>query len=103
NARDAMPNGGELKIKATAVRVTEVEAERHPDAAAGSFIRLEVSDTGCGMDETTKSRAFEPFFTTKEKGKGTGMGLAMVYGIVKQHQGWIDLQSQPTIGTTFCI
>ena len=103
NARDAMPNGGELRIHAEPVQVSEPAAERNPDAAPGAFIRLTVSDTGCGMDEATKARAFEPFFTTKEKGKGTGMGLAMVYGIIKQHQGWIDLESQPGLGTTFSI
>jgi nitrogen-specific signal transduction histidine kinase/ActR/RegA family two-component response regulator len=103
NARDAMPNGGQLRIGAQAVRVGAEELRRSPDAMLGPYIRLTVSDTGCGMDEATRSKAFEPFFTTKEKGKGTGMGLAAVYGIVKQHQGWILLDSEPGVGTTFTV
>jgi CheY-like chemotaxis protein len=98
-----MPGGGELSINAELLQVGVEEAKRNPDATPGLFIGLTVSDTGCGMDETTQARVFEPFFTTKETGKGTGMGLAMVYGIIKQHQGWITLDSQPGRGTTFHI
>jgi signal transduction histidine kinase len=103
NARDAMPRGGKLNI-ATGVQIfDEASVALNPEARAGEFVRLTVSDTGCGMDPITANRIFEPFFTTKEVGKGTGLGLATVYGIVKQHQGWIEVESQLGCGTTFHI
>jgi CheY-like chemotaxis protein len=103
NARDAMPNGGELFISAEAAVFDERTARQHPEARAGDFVRLSVRDTGCGMQPETLKRIFEPFFTTKESGKGTGLGLATVYGIVKQHQGWVEVTSAPGRGTAFQI
>jgi len=102
NARDAMPTGGTLTLAAEPVEVTVADAERHHgEAHAGSFIRLSVTDTGEGMTEEVKARIFEPFFTTKEVGKGTGLGLPMVQGIVKQHNGWIACYSEPQQGARF--
>ncbi|HKS36054.1 MAG TPA: ATP-binding protein, partial [Verrucomicrobiae bacterium] len=103
NARDAMPEGGQLTIGTKAVEIPEGYSEHNPEARPGRFVCLSISDTGCGMDETTLERIFEPFFTTKPAGKGTGLGLATVYGIVKQHRGWIEVQSQVSNGTTFRI
>ncbi len=103
NARDAMPQGGQLTISTAACEVGEEEARLDPEARIGSFLCLNVQDTGCGMDTQVLSRIFEPFFTTKPPGKGTGMGLAMVYGIVKQHQGWTSVSSGPGKGTAFRI
>ncbi len=104
NARDAMPKGGQLSIGTALVDVDAAQVERHPgEARLGTFVCLSVADNGCGMDSVTLSRIFEPFFTTKEFGKGTGLGLATVYGIVRQHQGWIDVHSQPGQGTRFRI
>ena len=104
NARDAMPRGGQIVIT---TRVTEVEpayVERHAaEARPGRFVTLSITDSGLGMDNVTLGRIFEPFFTTKEFGKGTGLGLATVYGIVKQHRGWIEVQSQLGQGSTFKI
>ncbi len=103
NARDAMPDGGTIGISTARVVLTDADATRHPDARPGEFVRLSVSDAGVGMDEDTRNRIFEPFFTTKELNKGTGMGLATVYGIVKQHDGWIELDTAPAKGSTFHV
>lgn len=103
NARDAMPRGGRLAISTDAMDVNETYVQMHPESRAGSFVCLRVSDTGCGMDAATVARIFEPFFTTKDVGKGTGLGLATVYGIVKQHDGWIEVASEPGKGTTFSV
>jgi signal transduction histidine kinase/DNA-binding response OmpR family regulator len=101
NARDAMPKGGKLRIATTAAAIGEKYVCLHQEARVGQFVCLSVTDTGCGMDRKTLDRIFEPFFSTKEVGKGTGLGLATVYGIVKQHGGWIDVASQVGKGTTF--
>jgi len=103
NARDAMPEGGQLIIGTKAVAVDEAHVRHNPEARVGRFICLAVTDTGCGMDEPTLERIFEPFFSTKIAGKGTGLGLATVYGIVKQHQGWLEVQSRIGHGTTFTV
>lgn len=103
NARDAMPNGGQLRLVTSLVEVDLAHVQRQVSARQGSFVRLEVTDTGCGMNEETLGRIFEPFFSTKEVGKGTGLGLATVYGIVRQHQGWIEVISAPGKGTTFQV
>jgi len=103
NARDAMPKGGSLIISTKAVQVSAAYARSHPEASAGDFVCIAVTDTGCGMDERTQSRLFEPFFTTKEVGKGTGMGLATAYGLIKQHKGWIEVESRVGAGSTFKI
>jgi PAS domain S-box-containing protein len=103
NARDAMPQGGELTITTSHVEVDAVAAEARPEARPGKFICLTVADTGCGMDKATLSQIFEPFFTTKGLGKGTGLGLATVFGIVKQHQGWIEVESEVGVGSVFRV
>ena len=103
NARDAMPNGGQLLLSTGSSTVTADQAAGHPDKRAGTFVVLTVTDTGCGMDKQTLARVFEPFFTTKPIGRGTGLGLSTVYGIVRQHEGWLEVESQPGVGTTFRI
>jgi CheY-like chemotaxis protein len=103
NARDAMQGGGTLTIKTSHLTLDEVAARCHPGARAGEFYCLVVSDTGCGIAPEILQKVFEPFFTTKKDGHGTGLGLSMVFGIVKQHQGWIELESVVGEGTCFRI
>ncbi|HEY6411062.1 MAG TPA: response regulator [Ktedonobacteraceae bacterium] len=103
NARDAMPAGGNLEITTQQVEIAQGGQHVQPYLLPGSYILLRISDTGSGMDEQLQARVFEPFFTTKEVGQGTGLGLAVVYGIVKQHHGVIRVQSQPGQGTTFWL
>jgi PAS domain S-box-containing protein len=103
NSRDAMPKGGKLLITTSVAEIDTAYVRQHPEARVGWFVCLTVSDTGCGMDPQVLRRVFEPFFTTKEVGKGTGLGLATVYGVVKQHHGWIEVQSEVGVGTTFKV
>ncbi len=99
NARDAMPDGGQLTIGTA--NCEQAPAGSTVVAASGRWVRISVADNGCGMDQTTRRRIFEPFFTTKEVGKGTGLGLATVYGILQQHGGHIDISSEPGRGSVF--
>jgi len=103
NARDAMPTGGQLTIRLDNVTLDAVAAEATPEARAGRFTRLTVADSGVGMSAEILSHIFEPFFTTKGVGHGTGLGLSVVYSIVKQHDGWVTVRSAPGQGTTFEI
>jgi CheY-like chemotaxis protein len=103
NARDAMPQGGTLMLATARVDIDETFTASHPGSIAGPHVRLLVSDSGTGMDSEVRRRVFEPFFTTKPVGKGSGLGLATVYGIVKQSGGYIDVESQPGHGSTFTL
>jgi PAS domain S-box-containing protein len=103
NARDAMPQGGQLLIETADAAVDAQAARLNPDAAPGRYVCLRVTDTGDGIAPEVLPRIFEPFFTTKEPGKGTGLGLATVFGIVKQHQGWLQLDNRPGQGVTFQV
>jgi PAS domain S-box-containing protein len=103
NARDAMPEGGRLVLQTSNVAIAEEYARQHPELAPGEYVTLTVQDTGLGMTEEVKARLFEPFFTTKEVGKGTGLGLATCYGIIKQNGGHIEVDSEVAKGSTFRI
>jgi len=103
NARDAMPNGGEIHLKLRNTTITAAEALRIPDGYPGEFVLLTISDTGSGMPPEVMKKIFEPFYTTKAPGKGTGLGLATCYGIVKQMGGMISVASELRVGTTFSI
>ena len=100
NARDAMPDGGTLRIECTEVKIDDEYHTTHPWVVPGTYVCLAVSDTGVGMDEQTKAKVFEPFFTTKPPGKGTGLGMAMIYGLTKQHGGFVHVYSEPGRGTS---
>ena len=100
NARDAMPDGGKLTLATTRVEIDKASRARNPESQLGPYICLAVKDTGYGMDAATVGRIFEPFFTTKGPGQGTGMGLATVYGVLKQHGGWIEVDTAPRRGTS---
>jgi nitrogen-specific signal transduction histidine kinase/CheY-like chemotaxis protein len=101
NARDAMPKGGELTISTAVQTLSPDDLPAIPEVQPGDFVRLTVRDNGCGMSPEIKERIFEPFFTTKEVGKGTGLGLATVFGIVKEHQGWVEVESEVGAGAAF--
>jgi len=103
NARDAMPQGGTITITTGNVDLSQADCRRMPESYPGRFIKLTVSDTGTGMDESTLCHLFEPFYTTKAPGTGTGLGLAVVYGIIVQHKGWIHVESAPGHGSTFTM
>jgi CheY-like chemotaxis protein len=103
NARDAMPRGGRIVISTSNVQSCLEEGQSWHDARPLHYVLMAINDNGCGMDEATRARIFEPFFTTKEQNKGTGLGLATVYGIVKQSGGHVSVESKPGVGTTFRV
>jgi len=103
NARDAMPNSGRLSLETAAVTLDRAFIDSHGYGKKGAYASFSIADNGSGMDQETQSHIFEPFFTTKEQGKGTGLGLSMAYGIVKKHDGFIEVQSEPGTGTTVSI
>ncbi|MEO7328506.1 MAG: ATP-binding protein, partial [Minicystis sp.] len=103
NARDAMPEGGRLQIDVAEVELGGSLLEAHPWARPGRYLLVAVSDTGCGMNPLIAERIFEPFFTTKPQGRGTGLGLAVAYGVVRQHGGLIHVYSEPNVGTTIKV
>lgn len=103
NSRDAMPRGGQLRLATACVTIDAAGARQNPESAPGQFVRLDFSDAGCGIAPENLGRIFEPFFTTKELERGTGLGLATVYGIVKQHHGWVEVTSRVGKGTDFRI
>ncbi len=103
NARDAMPSGGTLTVATAPVTVDEIHARGHEEARTGRFVCLTVADTGCGMTAEIQDRLFEPFFTTKDPAKATGLGLATVHGLVKQHSGWVEVSSEPGHGSRFNV
>jgi CheY-like chemotaxis protein len=103
NARDSMSNGGDLIIRTENVTLKGNKEKSVPESQIGKFVCLTIQDTGIGMEEQTLQHIFEPFFTTKGPGEGTGLGLSVVYGIIKQHKGWIDVHSEEGKGTTFKI
>jgi CheY-like chemotaxis protein len=101
NAKDAMPKGGQLTIKTRNVKLNKASCRLMPEASPGQFVCISLADTGIGMGKKVIQHIFDPFFSTKEPGKGTGLGLSVVYGIVKQHNGWIHVESTPGKGTVF--
>jgi CheY-like chemotaxis protein len=103
NARDAMEQGGQLTVETSMATVPRGGLTGRPDVMPGTYVRLAVSDTGCGITPEIQARIFDPFFTTKREGHGTGLGLSTVYGIVKQHGGFIHVESQPGAGSTFSV
>jgi len=103
NARDAMPQGGRLIIKTENIRISEASFENNPDAQQGDFVQLTIEDNGVGIPKEFIGKIFEPFFSTKGKEKGTGLGLAVVYGIIKKHNGWINVYSEPGEGSVFKV
>lgn len=103
NSRDAMPEGGSLRLITANVEIDAEHCRHHSQARPGRFVRLQICDTGSGMDESVRQRIFEPFFTTKDVDKGTGLGLSVVYGIIEAHEGWIELVSEAGQGSTFSL
>ena len=103
NARDAMPHGGQLFIATEQITLADTDVRTHPEARAGQFISLSVRDTGTGIRPEHLPRIFEPFFSTKEPGRGTGLGLATVHGIIQQHLGWVEVSSEPGAGAAFRV
>ena len=103
NARDAMHNEGTLTIKAATVKLQKKKMQSQLEPVSGSFVALNVSDTGTGIPPDLLAKIFEPFFTTKEAGKGTGLGLSTVISIVKSHGGYVEVSSKPGVGTTFLV